>query len=257
VLQGLTDLTVGDLATPENLSPIVMLLAEVLEMAAGLRNITPHLAKLTTPGTAMEPPMETVTVSFSGGVADCIDCDHPWDEFGDMGPLLGQAIRRSRLCEKRYLLGAETIRATVIGAGCHSAQLSGSTVFYRNVDFPLKNLPVLSPPPGAELGDYLRRELPKQESPAVIALTGSVSPGYAGIKALAACLAEAIPGPVYICLETDAAKALGQALALILPPDRPILCIDRVKLMPESFLDVGAPAGPALPVVVKTLILNR
>jgi hypothetical protein len=30
-----------------------------------------------------------------------------------------------------------------------------------------------------------------------------------------------------------------------------------VKLMPESFLDVGAPAGPALPVVVKTLILNR
>ena len=33
--------------------------------------------------------------------------------------------------------------------------------------------------------------------------------------------------------------------------------IDRVRLGPESFLDVGAPIGPALPVVVKTLVLGR
>ena len=53
------------------------------------------------------------------------------------------------------------------------------------------------------------------------------------------------------------AKALGQALAVRLPADRPILCIDRVKLGEESYLDVAAPVGPALPVVVKTLILNQ
>ncbi len=40
--------------------------------------------------------------------------------------------------------GEETIRATVIGAGCHSTQLSGSTVFARDVRFPLQNLPVLA-----------------------------------------------------------------------------------------------------------------
>ena len=60
-----------------------------------------------------------------------------------------------------------------------------------------------------------------------------------------------------ICLEQDMAKALGQALALELPREAAILCIDRVRLQEGSFLDVGAPVGPALPVVVKTLILSR
>jgi ethanolamine utilization protein EutA len=257
VLCGLAQLTLGQQIGPEDLEIVANTLTEALEMAAGLRQATSLLSRLTTPGTAMTPPKEAVTVSFSGGVADCIDADHPWDEFGDMGPILGRAIRRSRLCQGKYLLGAETIRATVIGAGCHTAQLSGSTVFYRNVVFPLKNLPVLCPPPDMEPAAFLRQELPKQESTPVIALPGPISPGYAGIKALAACLAETIPGPVYICLEQDAAKALGQTLALMLPPEKPILCIDRVKLMSESYLDIGAPAGPALPVVVKTLILNR
>ena len=44
---------------------------------------------------------------------------------------------------------------------------------------------------------------------------------------------------------------------LVLPPEMPCLCIDRVRLTEDSFLDVGAPVGPALPVVVKTLILQQ
>jgi ethanolamine utilization protein EutA len=175
-----------------------------------------------------------------------------------MGPTLGRAIRRSRLCAGKYLLGRETIRATVIGAGCHSAQLSGSTVFLQNVALPMKNLPVIFPPEDMDLSAYLRRELPKQEDTALIRLPGLPTPGYAGIKTLAQQLSEAIPtGPILICLEQDAAKALGQALALIQPPERPILCIDRVRLGPSSYLDIGTPTGPALPVVVKTLAFQR
>ncbi len=259
VLRGLCDLSPGDSATPAALEAIAEILVQALEMAAGLREASPLLAQLTTPGTAMTPPESSVTVSFSGGVADCIEEDLPWDCFGALGPILGRAIRRSRLCSGHYLLGRETIRATVIGAGCHSAQLSGSTIFLRNVALPLKNLPVICPPAdGSNLAAHLHRELPKQEGPAVIALPGPPNPGYAGIKALAEQLIHAIPtGPLLICLEQDAAKALGQILALNLPPDRPILCIDRVRLTPESYLDIGTPTGPALPVVVKTLVLNR
>jgi ethanolamine utilization protein EutA len=51
------------------------------------------------------------------------------------------------------------------------------------------------------------------------------------------------------------AKALGQALALL--TDRPVLCIDRVKLREGDYLDVGQSVGSALPVVVKTLILTH
>jgi len=256
VLLGLSDLVIGEKASPEKLELLAALLVKALEMAAGLREAGPILEKLTTQGTFMTPPAGDVILSFSGGVADCIGQDLPWDCFGDMGPVLGSAIRKSRLCAGKYLLGRETIRATVIGAGCHSAQLSGSTIFHRNVEFPMKNLPVLCPE--GDIGAYLKQEIPKQESVPVIALTGLKKPGYAGIRELAELLAEAIPdGPVLICLEQDAAKALGQTLALLLSPDRPVLCIDRVRLSPESYLDIGAPTGPALPVVVKTLVLNR
>ena len=55
-------------------------------------------------------------------------------------------------------------------------------------------------------------------------------------------------------VEADMAKALGQCLYLA---GRQNLCIDRVQLSQESFLDIGTPVGPAIPVVVKTLILSQ
>ena len=53
------------------------------------------------------------------------------------------------------------------------------------------------------------------------------------------------------------AKALGQYLCLRLPEGRGVLCIDGVQPGQESFLDIGKPLGPALPVVIKTLVLER
>jgi ethanolamine utilization protein EutA len=170
-----------------------------------------------------------------------------------MGPVLGMAIGRSRLCQGRFHLGEETIRATVIGAGCHSAQLSGSTVFCQNVTFPLKNLPVIS-------GDLetLGQRIREQDIFPVVSIPVLPAQGYAQVTELARRLSEILDsGPVYLCLEQDMAKALGQALALRLPLDRPILCIDRVKPATESYLDVGLPVGPALPVVIKTLVLEN
>ena len=62
---------------------------------------------------------------------------------------------------------------------------------------------------------------------------------------------------VFLCLRQDMAKALGQALAGILVRDAAILCIDRIRVGEGSFLDIGAPVGSALPVVVKTLVLSK
>ena len=78
------------------------------------------------------------------------------------------------------------------------------------------------------------------------------------MAALASQIADAMQGRlVCLCLEQDMAKALGQAIALRMGPAARILCIDRVKIGEGSYLDVGAAVGPAFPVVVKTLILNR
>ena len=246
VLEGLTALRVGDVPSEEQITAIARTLAQALEMVAGLRPPTELLDRLATRETGQPlAPMPAEVISFSGGVADCIESDHPPFAFGDMGPALGQAIRQSRLCQGRYVLGTETIRATVIGAGCHSAQLSGSTVYHRNVRFPLKNLPVIA------AGGH-------SDTTAVVAMEGLPSATYQQIGELAEQILRQIPeGPVYLVLEQDMAKALGQALALRMEPTRPLLCLDRLRLAEGDYLDVAAPVGPALPVVIKTLIFSH
>lgn len=241
-LAGLTDISVGDRPPLIRLQELAKRLTEALEMAAGLRPRGELLDRLATrEAKEVFCICEDVTLSFSGGVAECIRKHYAPLEFGDIGPILGQAIRESALCRKEYRIGDQPIRATVIGAGCHSAQLSGSTVFYQNIPFPLKNLPVYHP------------GQPRPEGIAVLALPGPEA-GYDGIAALAETIAAETQDMVLVCLERDAAQALGQKLALKLGRDKPILCIDGVRLPPGSYLDVGAPVGPALPVVVKTLI---
>ena len=84
------------------------------------------------------------------------------------------------------------------------------------------------------------------------------APSYKDLTALAQRILGVFPGGTLIlALEQDMAKALGQALALELPREAAILCIDRVRLEENSYLDIGAPVGPAMPVVVKTLVLSK
>ncbi len=254
VLAGACPFRAGQNISEGELLPLAKLLTEVLEMAAGCRPVTEMLNAFQTAEAQRlwEPPEEDVVLSFSGGVADCILEDQIWNTFGDLGPLLGQCIRKSRLLSREYRLERDAIRATVIGAGCHSAQLSGSTVFYRNVVFPLKNLPVAVVEDLAEL-EKIRAAA---ETVPLLALPAGIEPAYDHVTALAMQIAKVWRGPIYLCMEQDMAKALGQALALRLPEDTPILCIDRVKLRQQCYLDVGRPMEWALPVVVKSLVMG-
>lgn len=237
-------LRLGQRVTPKELEPTVRMLVQGLEMAAGLRERTQLLEELWTreAGAVWEIPKAGAIISFSGGVADCMDREDDWLAYGDIGPVLGRAIRQSRLCAGAYRLGSQTIRATVIGAGCHSTQLSGSTVFCRGVKLPLQNIPVAKPGQGHE-GPVMRK------------IHGAYD--YPGLRALAKEIGKDIPsGPVLVCMEADSAKALGQLLALELP-GREILCIDGVAAGEDSYLDIGMPVGPAFPVVVKTLVFEN
>ena len=255
VLNGLTDLHLGDIPTESQLQTITDQLVKALQMAAGLMPSTDLLEKLTTKENAgLWHPERPEVISFSGGVADCIEKDAPPFAYGDMGVLLGRAIKKSSLCQN-YRLGEQTIRATVIGAGCHSTQLSGSTVFYADVVLPKKNLPVavMTQPitPETVKAAYAGQDA----EDIVLAIPGSLSLNYEQIKALAQNLIAGSRGELLVCLEADMAKALGHCIRLA-EPSRPCLCIDGLYLENESFLDIGSPVGPALPVVIKTLVLS-
>lgn len=266
VLKKLTQLQPGDKPSPAQLRSITQTLVQGLEMAAGFAPVTDLLDQLLTQeteGSWTPPAGKGIVISFSGGVADCIRADLTPGAFGDIGVELGQAIRESALCRGEYILGQQTIRATVIGAGCHSTTLSGSTVFVRDFSLPAKNLPVAvftkAQQDSRELDALIAQRYAQTDSQTlVLALPGYVSASYGQVAALAEKLVRGIGNrPVCICLEADMAKALGQKLSLLLPPGTPCLCIDRVHLEENSYLDVGLPVGPALPVVVKTLILSQ
>ena len=248
VLDGLFHKMKGEVADRGEVEELAEKLVQALEMVGGLREKSELLEKLRTKEAEShwpDVPAGTV-ISFSGGVADCIESEKAWLKFGDMGPELGRAIRKSRLCQGEYVLGTETIRATVIGAGSHSAQLSGSTVFHQNVNFPLKNLPVVED----------ASALARLDGSGVLMISGEAL-DFAGVRDLAKNLTENLKPPVYVAASADLAKALGVQLALRLGERAEILCVDRLRLKEGDYLDVGAPVGPALPVVVKTLILGR
>ncbi len=254
VLEGIFEKKTGEVVNREEVYLLCEKLVWALETAAGLREEDGLTGALMTKGIA-EPvcalvrnDMNDPVISFSGGVADCIESEKPWLAYGDMGPELGMAIRNSRLCQGEYVLGSETIRATVIGAGSHSAQLSGSTVFHQNVKFPLNNLPVV----------HKVEDLKMLDGPGVLAVKGLTEPSYPALAEMAEHILRVFSGSLLVvAMEQDMAKALGQILALRLGSDAQVLCIDRVRLQEGSFLDVGAPVGPALSVVIKTLILSK
>lgn len=258
VLEGLCDLHLGETPTAAQLKQVTDSLTQALQMAAGLLPPTDLLDRLTTKeNTGSWTPRRAEVISLSGGVADCIETQNQPFAFGDLGVLLGQSIRKSGLCSGEYRLGEQTIRATVIGAGCHSAQLSGSTVFYDGVSLPKKNLPVAKLPIPLTAETVADAYTRFDTDTVVLSLSGYPSPTYEQVQELAKTLvAGSGERELLVCTETDMAKALGHGIRLLAPP-KPCLCIDRIRLQNESFLDIGMPVGPALPVVIKTLILSQ
>jgi len=256
-LEGITELQVGQTPTKEQLRELADTLTSALEMAAGRIPPTDILCKLETKetGTPWEIPGDVIP-SFSGGVADCIAKDYEDLAFGDIGPILGRAIRESKLCRGEYFLGEETIRATVIGAGCHSMQLSGSTVFHQNIPFPIKNIPVVTIE-NPKTAEEVRSALASREEDRVfLAIPGYRAPSYETVRTLAKVLAEGFGSrEILVCLEEDCAKALGQCLRLQVQA-QPCICMDGLSPDPGAYLDVGQPVGSAFPVVIKTIILG-
>ena len=260
VLEGLTELAPGVCATEEQMLSIAQRLTQALEMAAGLRPADTLLERLSTleAGSPFPPAPPGVRIVLSGGVAECVRQVFPPLQFGDLGPILGQCIRQSLLAG-HYQLGSQTIRATVIGAGCHAAQLSGSTVYVSGVELPAKNLPVAvfssEEQSSPVLPQLIRQRISQEDVTPVLYFPGFSGASYQQITQLADAIAQTNEPLLLLALQQDMAKALGQALKLR-KPDCGILCLDGLTLSEGDYLDVGNPIGPTFPVIIKTLAMS-
>ena len=220
-------------------------------------------------------------VMISGGVADYVYGDQDWPDqshglrHGDIGPLLGREIGRL-LPEKGHSLirPTETIRATVIGAGARTVDVSGSTIMVDDASLPLKNIPVALPfaeafPADSEaVGEAVTRSIGSffaehELAPLAIGVPGSGYRSFADVQALAAGLLQGLAPlhkagfPLIVIVEADLAKVLGQSLRAG-EPAAAVICIDQLQVKEGDYIDIGRSiaGGTVVPVVIKSLVFE-
>ncbi len=218
------------------------------------------------------PPMNDLPnldgILFSGGVAEYI-YKREDTAFGDLGPLLGKAVREeAQKRGYRILDSSEGIRATVIGASQYSIQLSGETIFVpAPADLPLRNLRTFvvqlswEPPIAARAEKAVEETLAGRDPEvqgAPFALVISTPPfvGYGATQEMGDGIRRALSGaalqdrPRALVFNENVGRAIGERLAELRIP-----CIDEISLSELDFIDIGTvvEGDGYVPVVVKSL----
>ena len=272
--------SVGDRCDELKLTAVTRQMAAALNayLGVGTKDIDAILRQIKTPGSSDFPVPEKVqAVFFSGGVADLIyhESADTW-AYGDIGVLLGRAIRESRLfTDFQKMEPGETIRATVVGAGTYTTTISGSTITYSDDIFPLKNIPVIKLDEELQEACFAGETEPvirriqwvlgqNDEDHFILAMPGKRNPGYMEMKRAAASIRQIMdrvqpPGePILLVIESDIAKAMGQMIRQQPDLKRQVVAIDSIHVEDGEYVDMGKPMmnGMVIPVVVKTLIFG-
>lgn len=272
--------SVGDRCDELKLTAVTRQMAAALNayLGVGTKDIDAILRQIKTPGSSDFPVPEKVqAVFFSGGVADLIyhESADTW-AYGDIGVLLGRAIRESRLfTDFQKMEPGETIRATVVGAGTYTTTISGSTITYSDDIFPLKNIPVIKLDEELQEACFAGETEPvirriqwvlgqNDEEHFILAMPGKRNPGYMEMKRAAASIRQIMdrvqpPGePILLVIESDIAKAMGQMIRQQPDLKRQVVAIDSIHVEDGEYVDMGKPMmnGMVISVVVKTLIFG-
>lgn len=262
-----TQLNEGDFFDEKTASEVTKTMTEALLQGAGVLKRNEIFENFVT-NKGINPDCQIDCISFSGGVSDCIYNPDSNDlfKYGDIGGVLGKAVRNSKFFEIfKPIKCCETIRATVVGAGMHTTEISGSTILYDEEILPIKNMPVLKLTENDEknmdsaLGEKINwyKTEKTSENPA-IAFRGVLTPTFENIELCAETITKYADGkrPIVVVTENDIAKALGQSIKS--RTEVPVVCIDGISLANGDYIDIGNPAadGAVVPIVIKTLVFN-
>ena len=270
----------GDIVRSGDLDKVAERMADALIEAITARPLPPATAQLY----LTEPIAELGHIDgvmFSGGVAEYV-YQRETRDFGDMGRLLGGALRR-RIDQGALpwplLPAGECIRATALGASEYSVQLSGNTSYISNPGklLPRRNLQVLQPPfvcgetiDPAKLAAAIRAhfvafDIADGAGEVALAFRWQGAPSHERIFAFAQGIARGIPNtlayrlPLYIMLDGDVAHTLGAILREELHVESEILAIDGVTLWDFDYIDLGRIRLPSntVPVTIKSLVFSE
>ncbi|MDB5772108.1 MAG: ethanolamine utilization protein EutA [Burkholderia sp.] len=274
------DFNLGDRADRHTLQHVADWMADALISAIGGKGMSPEVEDLyLTDPLAGFGPIEGIM--FSGGVAEYVYQRESRD-FGDMGKLLGGAIRRrldSGALPWEMLPAGECIRATALGASEYSVQLSGNTTYISSPGslLPRRNLQVLQPAYecGTEIdpeqlaqaiGSHFKSfDLVEGENDVALAFRWKGMPSYQRISAFAGGILKGMHNtvakkqPLYLIFDGDLAHTLGAMLREEMGLESELLVIDGVVLMDFDYIDLGRIRLPSqtVPVTVKSLVFSQ
>ena len=267
----------GMFADASELDKLMKRTTSIIDEVLGFKPISPMLEKMLV-GNDLKRNYKIDYVIFSGGVADYIYNNESDDlfKFNDIGPLLGMCIKECSVISKdKIKKGSETIRATVVGAGIHTTELSGSTITYSPGILPLRNIPILKLFGNNQEEDYgildkvIEQKinwylLENEIQQLAIAFKGLKNPSFEMVQFIAKKIIKGMHKLIInnkliiVVIENDFAKVLGQTIYRLLNGKCKIICIDSVKLDNGDYIDIGKPVadGRVVPIIIKTLVFN-
>lgn len=273
------DIKVGEAPKVHEIEKLCDKMAEILEMSVGIRDKDEFYNLLLTNDKDFSIGEKVDAVSFSGGVADYIYNDAKDNDdfkFGDIGIILGRRIKNSKLVKGlETFVSRETIRATVVGAGSHTTEISGSTISYAEDKLPIKNIAILKLTEEDIATENSTTESLRQKlewfrlegelQNIAIGFKGKRSMSFNELEGLARGIINGAKEildrkfPLVIIVETDVAKALGQTITRMLDYKESVICVDGIQVENGDYVDIGMPLaeGKVVPVVIKTLVFNK
>ncbi|MBP9091579.1 ethanolamine ammonia-lyase reactivating factor EutA [bacterium] len=269
-----TQLEAGATIETGLLSQLAQELAKTILLTAAGQ--TPY-AELMLTNALSNPQKEIDEIWLSGGVASVFG-EEDFTKFSDLGVFLAQALSTELKKQNiTYKIAPRAIRATVIGAGLHTLQLSGSTIGFALENLPLRNLKLIKvdATKSNSLAIEIKRQMQQREhhwqtSPAALVLTGIGGEmlSFTVLKELAIELAKIFLDagacePYVLVSEADIAMALNMILKGLLTNKR-IITVDGINVTEGDYIDVGKPVSTSsdpntqsLPIVVKTLLFYK
>lgn len=218
----------------------------------------------------------TSRIMFSGGVGHLVgQHGDQRQDYGDLGDLIGVAVAERVATEGCWEVVAakETLRATAVGVGQFTLQLSGNTISVTDSSvLPLRNLQVV----GVELASIsdaeavrrgiehalIRTERADGDGPLALALQIPPPDSPSSLVALADGIVKGLPtmfssdDALVITLDQDVAGMLGHLLREGSDDLGAVVILDQVVVDDLDYLDVGRlrPGTGVVPIVVKSLV---
>jgi ethanolamine utilization protein EutA len=223
---------------------------------------------------------EIDAIMFSGGISECIYLgDHnvtSTTPYHDIGMMLAESLKMNAALSKwAWIVPQEMIRATVLGAGMQTTEISGATIEVDRECVPIKNLPVYQIPIkedflkkinqfSSEIREAIKLYDPQQEGQNFAVYLSEIPYlRFRDIDLLADTILHSMKQkanqkqPLVLVLERDYAKVLGQTIKTK-DPLQSVICIDQIKVENGDYLDIGRVLETnVVPVIIKTLTFAK